>query len=157
MNKLQIADAEAIRLAIQREVARSENSRYHHRLHGILLLTAGLSCREVAVLLGENSTTVQRWIRRLSHGGLAALREGKRPGRPHLLDEAQWSLLEHDLSADPMNFGFADKLWNGRLLSEHLRRHYAVELGIRQCQRIFRKLRSRGRKPQRQPGRQLIF
>ena len=48
MRKLQIEDAEVMRIAIQQEIGRSEESRYDHRLHGLLLVTAGQSCREVA-------------------------------------------------------------------------------------------------------------
>lgn len=150
MKKLRIADAEATRAAIQREVARSEASRYEHRLHGLLLLTAGLSCRQVALLFGENSTTVQRWVHRFERGGLRALREERRSGRPHLLDAAQRRQVKVDLCTDPLSFGYAARRWNGRVLSEHLRRHYAVNLGTRQCQRIFRQLRPRGRRPRRE-------
>ena len=64
MRKLQIEDAEVMRIAIQQEIGRSEESRYDHRLHGLLLVTAGHSCREVAELFGENGTTVQRWVSR---------------------------------------------------------------------------------------------
>ena len=147
MKKLQIADAEAARAAIQREVGRSEDARYEHRLHGLLLLTAGLYCRQVAVLFGENRTTVQRWVRRLESGGLQALREKARSGRPNLLNAAQRRQVEADLRMDPLNFGFAARVWNGRVLSEHLRRDYAVDLGVRQCQRIFRQLRARRPRP----------
>ncbi len=59
MRKLQIEDSEVMRIAIQQEIGRSEESRYDHRLHGLLLVTAGHSCREVAELFGENGTTVQ--------------------------------------------------------------------------------------------------
>jgi transposase len=153
MKKLQIADAAATRVAIQREVARSEDSRYEHRLHGLLLLTAGLSCRQVAALFGESSTTIQRWVRRFERGGLQALREEKRSGRPHLLDAAQRRQVRVDLRMDPLHFGYAARVWSGRVLSEHLRRHYALELGIRQCQRIFRQLRPRVRRPYLPAGR----
>ena len=64
MRKLQIEDAEVMRIAIQQEIGRSEESRYDHRLHGLLLVTAGQSCREVAQLFGEDGTTVQRWVQR---------------------------------------------------------------------------------------------
>ena len=69
MRKLQIEDAEVMRIAIQQEIGRSEESRYDHRLHGLLLVTAGQSCREVAELFGENGTTVQRWVNRFEQGG----------------------------------------------------------------------------------------
>ena len=40
------------------------------------------------------STTVQRWVRRFEQGGLEALREGERSGRPSALDAAQWRKLQ---------------------------------------------------------------
>ena len=42
MRKLEIADPEIMRIAIQQEISRSDESRYDHRLHGLLLLTSGI-------------------------------------------------------------------------------------------------------------------
>jgi transposase len=150
MRKLQIESAEVMRIAIQQEIGRSEESRYDHRLHGLLLVAAGQSCGQVAELFGENPTTVQRWVQRFEHGGLDALREGERSGRPRMLDAAQWRKLEGDLRKTPRDFGLAATLWDGPVLSEHLRRRYKVELGIRQCQRLFRQMGFRLRKPRPQ-------
>lgn len=153
MRKLQIEDAEAMRVAIQQEIGRSEESRYDHRLHGLLLVTAGESCREVAQLFGEDGTTVRRWLQRFEQGGLDALREGERSGRPRTLDGREWRRLQADLRKTPRAFGFAAKLWDGRVLAEHLRRRYAVDLGVRQCQRLFRQMGFRLRKPRPQPAK----
>ena len=38
MRKLQVRDADIIRLAVQDEIQRSEESRYDHHLHGILMV-----------------------------------------------------------------------------------------------------------------------
>jgi len=38
-------------------------------------------------------------------------------------------------------------LWDGKLLSHHIRQQYGIELGVRQCQRLFRQLGFRLRKP----------
>jgi transposase len=153
MRKLQIEDAEVMRIAIQQEIARTEESRYDHRLHGLLLVTAGQSCREVAELFGENATTVQRWVRRFEQGGLEGLRDGERPGRPRTLDAAQWRKLQTDLRKTPRDFGLAATLWDGPLLSEHLHRRFGVELGVRQCQRLFRRMGFRLRTPRPQVAR----
>ena len=150
MRKLLIEDAGVMRIAIQQEIGRSEDSRYDHRLHGLLLITAGQSSRQVAELFGENGTTVQRWVQRFEEGGLDALREGERPGRPRMLDATQWRKLQGDLRKNPRDFGFAANLWDGRVLSEHLRRHYKIALGVRQCQRIFREMGCRLRMPRTQ-------
>jgi len=150
MRKLQIQDPEVMRIAIQQEIGRSEESRYDHRLHGLLLVTAGQSCRQVAELFGEDGTTVQRWVRRFEEVGLEGLREGERSGRPRMLEGRQWRKLQGDLRKSPRDFGLAATLWDGPVLAEHLRRRYGVDLGVRQCQRIFRQMGFRLRKPRPQ-------
>jgi len=150
MRKLQIEDAEVMRIAIQQEIARSEESRYDHRLHGLLLVSGGQSCRQVADLFGEDGTTVQRWVRRFEQGGLDALREGERSGRPRTLEAAQWRKLQGELRKSPREFALAATLWDGPVLSEHLHRRYGVDLGVRQCQRLFRQMGFRLRKPRPQ-------
>jgi len=139
MRKLEIADAEVMQLAIREEIDRSEESRYDHRLHGLLLVSSGRSC-----------TTVQRWVRRFEESGFAGLREGERSGRPRALDDRSWSRIEADLRKDPRSLGLEANLWDGPLLSEHLRRTYGISLGVRQCQRLFRHMGFRLRKPRPQ-------
>ena len=150
MRKLEIADAEVMQVAIRQEIDRSEESRYDHRLLGVLLVASGRSCTAVSQVFGEEATTVQRWVRRFEHSGFAGLREGERPGRPKSLDARQWTRLARDLRRDPRRCGHAQNLWDGTLLAEHLRQHYGVSLGVRQCQRIFNQMGFRLRKPRPQ-------
>lgn len=150
MRKLQIRDADVMRIAIQQEIGRSEESRYDHRLHGLLLVANGQSCRGVAELFGEDATTVQRWVRRFEERGLEGLGDGEHPGRPRSLDERQWRQLQRDLRRDPEQFGHPQRLWDGRLLSAHLKKHYGIELRVRQCQRLFHQMGFRLRKPRPQ-------
>lgn len=150
MRKLEVPDADVMRVAIQQEIQRSDESRYDHRLHGLLLVANGQSCRQVAQLFDEDPRTVQRWVRAFEHAGFDGLRDGARPGRPRSLDAGQWACVEADLRGSPGDFGLAGRLWDGRLLSEHLRRRYGVELGVRQCQRLFRRMGFRLRKPRPQ-------
>ncbi len=150
VRKLQIENPEEMQVAIQQEISRSEESRYDHRLHGLLLVTTGQSCGEVARLFGEDASTVQRWVRRFEDRGLEGLREGERPGRPRQLDATQWRQVAADLRKTPRTFGLEANLWDGPLLAEHLRRRFGIELGVRQCQRLFRQLGFRLRKPRPQ-------
>ena len=150
MRKLAIADPEVMRIALQQEITRSDESRYDHRLHGLLLVTGGQSCQQVADLFGEDRRTIQRWVTRFETHGLDGMREGERPGRPAALDAKQWAALGRDLRRNPEIFGHAGHLWDGKLLSEHLRRRYSIILGVRQCQRIFGQMGFRLRKPRPQ-------
>ena len=150
MRKLDIENPETALLAIQEEIRRSDEAKYDHRLHGLLLVANGQSCRQAAVLLGENPRTVQRWVRSYERDGFGGLRDGARSGRPPLLDDAQRAALESDLRDRPDSFGLVGHLWDGPLLREHLRRSYGVRMGVRQCQRLFRQMGFRLRKPRPQ-------
>jgi len=147
MKRLTISDAETISLALQDEIRRSEEARYDHRLHGVLLVAQGLSCPEVGKLLGDAPRTVEYWIRRFEQSGFAGLRDGGRPGRPGRLDEDQLRQIEAALRRSPREIGLDVSLWDGKAVSEFVRQRWHVELGVRQCQRLFRKFGFRLRKP----------
>ncbi len=147
MRKLQIVDAAVMAEAIRQEIARSEESRYDHRLHGVLMVAEGMNCYGVARWLGEHSTSVQRWVRNFERRGFAGLREGERPGRPSRIASGVWAKLERDLRREPRSLGYTQTLWDGKLLSHHLKSRYGVTLKVRQCQRLFRHLGFRLRKP----------
>jgi len=147
MRKLKVTDVEIMRLAVQQEIARSEESRYDHRLHGILLVSNGISCYQVAEWLGQNPVTIQRWVNRFEADGFAGLQEGERSGRPGRLNETQWEAVDRDLRRSPRELGYAQNLWDGKLLAHYLAEAYGVDVGVRQCQRMFRQLGFRLRKP----------
>src|SRR2546430_17548756 len=81
MKPLTIADSATIILGLQDEIRRTEESRYDHRLHGVLLVAHGMTCPEVAAPLGDAPGSVEDWIRGVAEDGLAPLREGGRAGR----------------------------------------------------------------------------
>jgi len=72
-------------LGLQQEIQRSEESRYDHRLHGVLLVAQGMTCPEVARLLGDAPRSVENWVHRFDQEGLSGLTEGERSGRPSRL------------------------------------------------------------------------
>src|SRR3970040_842897 len=106
-----------------------------------------MTARKAALWLNESERTVHRWVNRFEEVGLAGLQEGERSGRPSRLSDAQWQRLNRDARRSPRDFGFTQTLWDGKLLAEHLRRRYQVELGVRQCPRLFGQLGFRWRKP----------
>ena len=147
MRKLQVSDANMMQIALQQEILRSDESRYDHRLHGVLLVSRGMSCYEVGEHLGQDPVTVQRWVRAFNADGFSGLREGERSGRPTRLGPEQWSELEQVLRQSPRALGYGQNLWDGKLLAHHLHEKCDLELGVRQCQRIFRQMGFRRRKP----------
>lgn len=140
MRPLTVPDAENIILALQDEIRRSNESRYDHRLHGLLLVAQGMSARQVAQLLGDSPRTVQYWVRSFEEDGLAGLAEGTRPGRPTRLSQNQIRVIEAALRRRPDEVGLVGGLWDGKTLSAFIEERFRVELGVRQCQRLFRRL-----------------
>ena len=147
MRALTITDSEEMILVLQDEIRRSEQSRYDHRLHGVLLVAQGMSAHQVAGYLGDSPRTVQNWVRRLNEEGLIGLTETPGRGRPGRLSESQLKELGTVLRASPRRVGMEANLWDGKTLRHWLQEHWQVEMSVRQCQRIFRQLGFRQRKP----------
>lgn len=134
-------------MILQDEIRRSKDARYDHRLHAILLVTQGVSCPEVARLLGDAPRTVQTWVHRFENKGFSGLQDKPRPGRPPKLTEEQLAEISDVLRSTPEEHGLSGHLWDGKTLSMFILKEYNVELGVRQCQRLFRQLGFRYRKP----------
>ncbi len=147
MRRLEISDKEIMEIALQNEILRSEEARYDHRLHGVLLVCRGMSCYEVGEMFGQHPTTIQRWVERFEARGFSGLQDNEKSGRPHRLPPEQLKVIDQDLRKLPREFGYAQNLWDGKLLSHHLEQNQRISLGVRQCQRLFHQLGFRLRKP----------
>jgi len=147
MKRIHISNADTAILILQDEIRRSYEARYDHRLHAILMVAQGMSCREVGTLLGDAPRTVAYWVNRFESEGLAGLADADRPGRPRRLTEQQGLEIEQALRSAPSDYGLNANLWDGRLLSHFIRKQFGVDIGIRQCQRLFRQFGFRLRKP----------
>jgi transposase len=147
MKRIQIEDNEIMQETIQQEILRNEDSRYDHRLHGVLLVSKGISCYQTGEFLGHDSTTIQRWVNDFNKSGFSGLLDKERSGRPTYLNSRQWEKLGKDLRKQPKTLGYVQNLWDGKLLAYHLKNQYGIEVGVRQCQRIFHKFGFRRRKP----------
>jgi transposase len=147
MRALTISNREEMIFALQDEIRRSPDARYDHRLHGVLLVAQGLSCRKAAEALGDSPRMVAYWVRRFDQNGFAGLSDGEREGRPPRLDEKQRAKVGAALRRSPADFGLPAQLWDGPLLSAFLAKQLGVTLRVRQCQRLFRQLGFRLRKP----------
>lgn len=143
---LRIADTLSV-LSLQQEIQRSEESRYDHRLHGVLLVAQGMTCPEVARLLGDAPRSVEYWVHRFQRQGLGGLTEGERSGRPPRLNEKQMKEIDRVLRQKPSDAGMRVNLWDGKTLSAWIEKTYRIPLRVRQCQRLFRQLGFRLRKP----------
>jgi transposase len=145
MRPLTISSATSV-LSLQQEIQRSEESRYDHRLHGVLLVAQGMTCPEVARLLGDAPRSVENWVHRFDQEGLSGLTEGERSGRPSRLDKKQVKEINQVLR-QAQRCRHPSEPGGCKTLSAWIDKAYGVQLGVRQCQRLFRQFEFRLRKP----------
>ncbi|MFA5139332.1 MAG: helix-turn-helix domain-containing protein [Elusimicrobiota bacterium] len=140
MQRLTVAEPAKAERIIWTEILRSREARYHHRLHGVLFVCRGLSCYQSAAIWGRSPRSLEYWVHRFEQDGVEGLQEADRPGRPSSLRPIERRRLCGELGSDPVTCGFPESEWNGRLVQQHLARAYGVRMGLRQCQRLLRRL-----------------
>lgn len=123
--------------SIRKEFRRSSETRYIHRLHGVLLVLSGLSTVKTGELLGVPQRTVSHWAIQFETHGLDGLRDPKRSGRPHALTEDQQKALFDALHNSPDEAGLSGERWTNALISSLLKKRFGVTLSNRQCTRLF--------------------
>ena len=146
MRPLTISNPDLV-LGLQDEIRRSEEARYDHRLHAVLLVSQGMTCPDVAFKLGDSPRTVENWVKGFEDEGFSALSDVPRPGRPSRLTEKNLTKIGAVLRRKPSDVGLAGNLWDGKTLSAFIRKEWGIVLKVRQCQRLFHKLSFRFRKP----------
>ena len=147
MRRVTISNPEKTKAVIKDEIRRTNETRLQHRLHCILVVCDGRTCADVVALFGDSLRAVQYWVKRYNEAGIDGLRDPIRVGRnPRLLPEDE-AMLAQDLRRSPRELGYTQNLWDGKLLSHHLKEKFNVELKVRQCQNLFHQLGFRRRKP----------
>jgi transposase len=82
----------------------------------VLLAADGVSNTEIAARVGVSRPTVVHWRARYAQGGIAALSDRARPGRPRRVDQAE--VVVATLTPPPAKLGVTH--WSSRLLADQL-------------------------------------
>jgi len=127
---------------IRAEFHRSEEARYMHRLHGVLLVLLGLSTVKAGKLLGDSQRTIAHWVIQFKARGLDGLKEVEKPGRPGPLNPAQMKTLLAALDKSPRTAGLEGDRWTNVLVSSFLHKRYGIKLHIRNSSRLLKAFRS---------------
>lgn len=126
---------------IRAEFRRSDEARYIHRLHGVLLVLLGLSTVKAGELLGDPQRTVAHWVGQYKAHGLDGLRDAEKSGRPGTLTDAQCAAVAKALTKSPKKSSLDADSWTNALLASLLKKRYGVTLSARQCSRLILKLK----------------
>jgi transposase len=151
MKRIEFRQPERWKQVLRREIRRNDDARYDHRLHAVLLALDDCSPYEVARLLGDAPRSIYNWIEQFRREGLDGLRDGARPGRNRRLTDPQLRKLAKDVLQSPTQWNYGQPIWDGPLLSYHVKETFGISLGVRQCQRLFGRLGMRLLRPRTMP------
>jgi len=143
MQKLKISDAKSIEGQIHQYLRNSDEARFVHRLHGILLLLNNEenNCANIASLFKNSPRSLSNWVHSVNrNGNIEVLRDKPRKGRTPRLNKKQLKKLKIVLQEHPAKVGISANIWDGKTMSHYIKKEFAVTLQVRQCQRLFHKL-----------------
>lgn len=110
------------------------------RIAAYLLLLSGWKSTEVAKLFEVTRWAVVKWIKKANEGGIQAIEDSPRTGRPSQFDNALKKELEDALTKSPKEFGIPRVRWDGKVFVEYIWRFYKKRITIRHAQRLIREL-----------------
>jgi transposase len=86
---------------LQRLYRTETNARLARRIQAVWLGRQGRTCRQIMDVTGAGRRTVFDWVAKYNDGGIDALLDRPRSGRPTLLSETQQQQLAERLEAGP--------------------------------------------------------
>ena len=122
---------------LRAELLGSPRARRLHRLHAVMLVARGLSCRRVAQLLGDSPRSVEYWVNRYKSSNLHGLRDKAKGGRRPLLSSARLTHVAVALASVPPA---PWKSWSGEALRDYVARRWDVKMGVRIAQRLLARI-----------------
>jgi transposase len=94
--------------------------RVRERLEMVKGAALGWDVAAIAAWGGRTEATVRRWLAAFRDGGVAALADAPRPGRPRQADGAYLAALEAAVDTDPRTLGQGFDVWTSARLSAYL-------------------------------------
>jgi transposase len=94
--------------------------RERERLEMVKGAALGWDPAAIAAWCGRSEATVRRWLAAFRAGGLDALADAPRAGRPRRADDAYLTALEAAVEADPRALGQGFDVWTSTRLSAYL-------------------------------------
>lgn len=125
----------------------SDDLKFSHKLHGILLLldNKNTNCSEVSRIYGNTPQALTAWVHKLNQGeggNIEVLRNIKKSGRNTRLSKDQIQKIKYVTQQSPRRYGIDAEKWDGKSLSLYLSKQYGVNLKIRMCQRWLQRFKA---------------
>ena len=129
----------------------TDDAKYQHKVELVLLVLAGLTPSFLSEYCAESKNTITSWVKTVTEIGYEALTIGKPTGRPPKLTLAQLEELKSMIGGEPSAYGY--NVWEGKSVSNLVKKQFGVKMSVRQCQRLFHTLGFSLQRPQTFPSK----
>lgn len=115
-----------------------------------LMLERKITAEEISRISGISRRTLTDWVKKVDEEGFGSLKRKKHPGKKPKLSEEQMEEIKVVLTNPPEDSEYY--VWDGINLSDFIKNQYDIDLSVRQCQRLFKKLGFSKIRPQTYPS-----
>jgi transposase len=126
--------------------------RVRERLEMVKGVALGQSLDEVACWSGRTEHTVARWLAAFGAGGIAAVADAPRAGRPTRADAAYLAALEQTVETPPRALGLLFDAWTSDRLSAYLAETTGVRIAAGWIRALLARQRYRTGRPKHTLG-----
>ena len=120
-------------------ISEKNEHKYAFRVTMVLLMLSGnMTPSRLSELTNVPVRTLSTWVKKADEEGFESLKAKKQPGRPKKLSEIELAEIKDAVEKSPEESGY--RVWDGPSLSDYILKKYKIKMGVRQCQRLFRKL-----------------
>ena len=102
--------------------------RLRARLEMVKAAALGWEWDAIATWSGRRERTVRHWLTRFATGGIAALADAPRSGRPPIADTTYRAALDRAADSDPRTLGLPFDAWTSARLSAYLAEVRGVQI-----------------------------
>ena len=138
--------------AVERAIRHDKRPEVRQRCTAIRLLHLEHKPEEVAEMQAVSIPTIYGWIKRWQGGGIEALANRPRSGRPQKADEAYTTKLVEVIEKEPKELGYDFMLWSVERLSAHLEKETGIQLSESRLRALIKRKGYRYRRPKRDLG-----
>src|SRR5262249_32684730 len=117
------------RADVEQQLRRTDlTRRVRERLEMVKAAALGDAVERIARWSGRSVATVERWLTRFAEGGVGALADAPRAGRPVQADATYLGAMEAALETAPQQLGLAFDVWTSERLSAYLGQQTGVHI-----------------------------
>jgi putative transposase len=122
---------------------KEKDARVRERILAVKIVYDGSSLSKAAKTVGRTKRTVFNWVKRFREGGIEALRDKPRSGRPR---KAPREFVAEKLKLNPRTLGYDVDYWTVKLLRVELSKS-GVDYSLKRLYRIVKEIGYRLIKP----------